>query len=417
MAIIQQLGPETIMIKWDFADAFRQVPVSPDDTPLLGFSFRDQFYAERFLPFGLRTAPYLFNLFAELFHWLLEQHLQVAVEGAQARVVHYLDDFIVLLPPGYDWRPASDLFQQLAGEVGLKVKEKKNEEGMVVNFGGVIFDTCRMVIRLPSEKKTKGLAIMAGLCPQSTPTITLYDLQQLTGFLNFVTLVVPIGRAFLRRLYNLQQFFPHSRFARRRLSREAQKDLTWWRSLLTSPAAIERSFQQGERRTFLLWTDAAGLKGLGGYYQLASPDQADPTSHLRNIDPAEAFMLVLPRTIQLRQEHINTKEMRAVEQGLLRWGRVWKGARVISHIDNQAVVHGIANHTIWGTTMDVLRRCLLLTSKHDIEFHPCWIPTEENKLADALSRCDRTMVTNLAPQLSSLFDHQLHGFQMSEIRD
>ena len=186
---------------------------------------------------------------------------------------------------------------------------------------------------------------------------------------------------------------------------------------MTSPAAIEQSFQQGERRTFLLWTDAAGLKGLGGYYQLASPDKADPTSHLRNICPAEAFMLVLPRPIQLRQEHINTKEMRAAEQGLLHWGRVWKGARVISHIDNQAVVHGIANHTIRGTTMDVLHRCLLLTSKHDIDFHPRWIPTEKNKLADAFSRFDRTMVTNLAPQLSSPFDHQLHGFQMSEIRD
>ena len=126
---------------------------------------------------------------------------------------------------------------------------------------------------------------------------------------------------------------------------------------------------------------------------------------------------MLPRPIQLRQEHINTKEMRAVEQGLLRWGRIWKGARVISHIDNQAVVHGIANHTIRGNTMDVLRRCLLLASKHDIEFLPCWIPTEENILADALSRFDREAVANLAPQLFPLFDHQLHGFLTSETQD
>ena len=53
IAIIEQLGPETIMIKRDFVDAFRQIPVSPEDTPLLGFSFRNKFYAERFLPFGL----------------------------------------------------------------------------------------------------------------------------------------------------------------------------------------------------------------------------------------------------------------------------------------------------------------------------------------------------------------------------
>ena len=401
------------MIKQDFADAFRQVPVSPEDTPLLGFSVNGRFYAERFLPFGLRTAPYLFSLLAKLFHWLLEQRLQNLVGGAQ--VVYYLDDFIVLLPPTCEWRPASDLFKQLAGEVGLRIKESKNEEGTVVSFGGVIIDTRRMVIRLPEEKKRKGLELITKLVPQPTPTITLYDLQQVTGFLNFVTLVVPIGQAFLRRLYNLQQYFPHGQFARKRLSRDAQKDLTWWTRLMGSTVDIERSFQLGARRTFHLWTDAAGVKGLGGYYYPAGPNR--PDTYLGEVSPAEAFMLVLPRPIQLRQEHINTKEMRAVEQGLLRWGRIWKGARVISHIDNQAVVHGIANLTIRGNTMDILRRCLLLASKHDIKLHPCWIPTEENILADALSHFDREGVANLAPQLSPLFDHRLHGFLTSETQD
>lgn len=70
--------------------------------------------------------------------------------------MHYLSDFVVLLPPGCDWRLAGDLFQQLAGELGLRIKEKKNEEGTVVNFGGVIIDTRRMVIRLPAKKKGKG---------------------------------------------------------------------------------------------------------------------------------------------------------------------------------------------------------------------------------------------------------------------
>lgn len=80
------------------------------------------------------------------------------MEGAQ--VVHYLNDFIILLPPGCDWRPTGDMFEQLAGKVGLRIKEKKNEEGTVANFGGVVFDTKRMVIQLPAEKKSKGLALI-----------------------------------------------------------------------------------------------------------------------------------------------------------------------------------------------------------------------------------------------------------------
>ena len=38
----------------------RHIPVLPSDSPLLGFHWDNQFSCERFLPFGLRTAPYLF---------------------------------------------------------------------------------------------------------------------------------------------------------------------------------------------------------------------------------------------------------------------------------------------------------------------------------------------------------------------
>ena len=47
IAIVQELGAGTVMVKRDFADAFRQIPVSPLDTPLLGFHFQNHFYAER----------------------------------------------------------------------------------------------------------------------------------------------------------------------------------------------------------------------------------------------------------------------------------------------------------------------------------------------------------------------------------
>ena len=164
-----------------------------------------------------------------------------------------------------------------------------------------------------------------------------------------------------------------------------------------------------------MWMHAAGLKSLGGYYHPAGPNR--PDTYLCEVSPAKTFMLVPPRPIQLRQEHINTKEMWAVEQGLLRWGRIWKGAWVITHINNQAVVHGIANQTIRGNTMDVLHRCLLLASKNDIEFHPCRIPTEENILAEALSPFNREAVANLAQQRSPLFAQRLQGILTSETQD
>jgi len=65
---VQGFGTNSIQIKPDFDSAFCYIPLSPIDTPLLGFTGEDTFYRERFLSLGLRTAPYLFNLFVEVFH-------------------------------------------------------------------------------------------------------------------------------------------------------------------------------------------------------------------------------------------------------------------------------------------------------------------------------------------------------------
>ena len=179
---------------------------------------------------------------------------------------------------------------------------------------------------------------------------------------------------------------------------------------MTFHAPIERQFQPIMRRDFRMWTDASGLKGLGGYFQ------EDERAGIHDIQPRAAFMLVLPRHIKRKQEHINSKEMRAVEQGLLRWGGLWKGSRPTLYIDNQAVVHGIKNQTVQGGAVGVLHGCLLLASMYDLELNPCWIPTGNNTLADALSRFDRRTVANIAPQLLSLFVHQKAGYLTFEVQ-
>jgi len=69
------------------------------------------------------------------------------------------------------------------------------------------------------------------------------------------------------------------------------------------------------------------------------------------------------------------------------------------HTDNRAVSHGLVNGTIRGASMTVLRWCLLLATEYDLELEPIWISTNENALADVLSRFDHDRVTNLAPQL------------------
>jgi len=388
------------MVKWDFENAFRHIPVSPIDTPLLGFAWQGQYYAERFLPFGLRTSPYLFNHFAEVLHWLLGHTL--SMNSIQAEIVHYLDDFLIILSPGTNLDACSTIFRQLCTKVGLSIKETKREQGTQASFGGIEVDTVLMVIRLPPQRLLKAQKLVQTAINQNS--ITLNELQTLTGYLNFVVIATPLRRTFLPCLYNMEIYFPPAGGrVPRRISGEARKDLGWWSKVLVRQP--ERSIDPRARQALIVWTDAAGTKGLGAFYidYRPSGEQREKAAHCikacRVPAPGSAFSTSLPRHILRKREHINTKEIPAVEQALLYWGERWRGTRVIMNIDNHAVVHALENQTIRGASMNVLPRCLLLAMTYDLDIKPRWIPTNENALADALTRFAYDKVTNLAPQL------------------
>ena len=59
--MIHQLGSNTLLAKIDIKSAFRTIPVRVEDQELLGINWRDKFYVDCCLPFGLRSASYIFN--------------------------------------------------------------------------------------------------------------------------------------------------------------------------------------------------------------------------------------------------------------------------------------------------------------------------------------------------------------------
>ena len=59
--ILNELGSGALMNKIDLKNAFQLIPVRAEDRNLLGTCWRQLFYIDTCLPFGLRSAPYLFN--------------------------------------------------------------------------------------------------------------------------------------------------------------------------------------------------------------------------------------------------------------------------------------------------------------------------------------------------------------------
>jgi hypothetical protein len=405
MAILSRppYGISSILVKRDLEDAFRHIPISPLDWPLLGFHWDSTYYADCFLPFGLRTAPYIFNLFAEAFHWILGQ----ALAPFFTEVVHYLDDFLFISPPATDWTVLDTIISTTAETLGLSIKEKKNRQGTVVDFCGLEVDTTLYVVRLPNDKKDKALSMLRPFIvspPLSTPqtSISLSELQSLTGFLAFASYVVPLGRTFTRRLYNMLFHFPQGQpNLRRRVSSEALKDIHWWyEAVIAVPSKAIPRPGAAPPPTIQVYSDASSLKGLGGYFLRGYETTAELTVE-------KAFSVALPRHLLQRRpaEHINTRELRAVEQCLLHWGHSWAGHSILFHVDNTVALHGINNGTTRGEPMKILRRLLLLAATFQVhDLQAVWISSEDNALADALSRWDRDRIANLCPQLLPLLD-------------
>ena len=51
--------------------AFRLIPLRPCDYELFGMRWEEKLYIDKVHPFGLRSAPFLFNQLSEAVEWLL----------------------------------------------------------------------------------------------------------------------------------------------------------------------------------------------------------------------------------------------------------------------------------------------------------------------------------------------------------
>ena len=72
---IMSLGRGTLLAKFDVESAHRITPVHPNDRYLLGMQWQDNYFVDMVLPFGLRSAPYIFSSVADLAEWVLKKSM------------------------------------------------------------------------------------------------------------------------------------------------------------------------------------------------------------------------------------------------------------------------------------------------------------------------------------------------------
>ena len=129
---------------------FRLIPLRPCDYELFGMQWEGKFYYDKVLPFGLRSAPFLFNQLSEAVEWFLLNHCGISF------VWHILDDFLVIEPPS-PIAPHNLACQQSLSSILLTFKNlgiptaPHNTQGpsTTLEFMGIVLDSDRMEARLP----------------------------------------------------------------------------------------------------------------------------------------------------------------------------------------------------------------------------------------------------------------------------
>ena len=185
------------MAKTDVKSAFRNIPVHPDDWELLGMEWRGLYFFDRVLPFGLRSAPYIFNMLSDALEWILINKLGVS------NVLHILDDFFLAeAAPRSSCSTSLCKLLCLFTELNVPIAPGKTyAPSQFLEFLRISLDSVNMVALLPPDKLSQARTLLARWRKRSS--CKLKELQSLIGILQFACRVIAPGRTFLRRMINL----------------------------------------------------------------------------------------------------------------------------------------------------------------------------------------------------------------------
>ena len=357
------MGRNSLLAKIDIKAAYRLIPVSPSDRTWLGMCWKDQVYVDAMLPFGLRSAPKIFNAVADALEWCITK------AGVQV-LYHYLDDFVVLGPPGSEeCAEHLQILKRVCNDLGVPLAPEKQEgPSTCITFLGIIIDTHRQELRLPREKFERILATLAEW--ERRKSCTRRELESLIGTLQHACTIIRPGRTFLRNAIPLLKMAKQQHH-HIRLSVEIRSDLAWWKlfasywngtGLVISPNSA----------TYIVTSDASGSWGCGAWF--------------------ENDWFSMPWGQNHDTLHITVKEMVPIIIAAITWGHNWKGGKVVALCDNIAVVAALNNRSCKEKfVMQLLRTLFFIEAHFQFKLTSEHISGSSNIQADYLSRNQITL--------------------------
>ena len=375
ITLVIQAGYGALLAKADILEAFRIIPVRPEDYHLLGFKIGALYYYDKVLPMGCRSSCQIFESFSKCLQWVIKN-----VYGFPS-ITHMLDDFIFVgKRTEFECLRGLKSFLALATYLNIPIKTSKTVYPTTcVTVYGIEIDTLAMQARLPTEKLSKAVHLIESII--ALQYVSLKSLQKLLGLLNFCCRCVKPGRPFLRRVWDLCKSSV-SNSHKIQLKTAAKQDLLAWLLFLRNFNGITLLHNSAWLTSddLQLFTDAAQSKGYS--FVLGNKWYCDSWPE------------------KLKQLNIVILELLPIVMAISFFACELENKCIMLNTDNQALVHIINNQSSkCKITMALLRRLVVQCLIHNITVNAVHLSSQANLLADLLSRLKVEEAMQLFPQL------------------
>ena len=360
MEFVNAQGRGCHVFKKDLRRAYRQIPIDPQDYPLLGLYIAGSLYFHTALPFGLRSATMICQRTTKSVAYILN------TEGISVDV--YIDDFY-----GAETSDSSELsFQRmnsLFAELGLlDAPEKDSPPSHEMLCLGIWINTLDMTLSVPVFRVEElQLELNTWL---NKRFFTKRELQQLLGKLSYVSACVRPGRAFMSRLFNaLRSCSSTPRRNVHPVSDDLRADITWWLYFLSHYNGVSVIPSDVVISNPELFATDACLTGCGA------------------VCFGECFHGEFPDFILTQDRHINELELLTIVISIKLWASKLQGVGVELLSDNATCVSVInSQHSTNVFMQRCLRELWLLLALYNIKLLVRSVRGCDNWLADSLSR-------------------------------
>ena len=368
------LQPRDFMFTIDLKSGYHHLDIHPDSWQYLGFAWKGKYYVFTQLPFGVSVACWAFTkLMRQIFRkW----------RGAGHRCTHYLDDSLHANQSATELLATQQrmILPDLV-KAGFLVSEPKCDlpPGQSKKYLGMLVNTALGAMEVPQAKRDGFLQLLQQV--QQARRIPLRTLQRVTGLLASMCWAFgPVVRLYTRHLHAAGSLASRpSDYIK--LPAPAKQELEFWSSCFDRFNGYRPIWAPSHIHT-LIHTDASGgneftFGGWGAWSRLNGRQVYAMGRWLPN-ESAEASSTFL--------------EMRGLRLALASFNRddALKYQTVLIKTDNQAVAGLVAKggskskntDHLHAEVKDLFWSCIEARITLLVE----WIPREENKLADQLSK-------------------------------